>query len=571
MADSQAIELISLGDKLFSRKMQLNTLWQSIAEECYPEKSDFNRTRLEGEDFADRLFTSFPAQMRRDLAYAYGALTRPKSQQWFDIILQQDGEKVQDISQEAKDWLAWARDRQRGALYSWRSLFQKTMQESDNDFVTFGNAVVMMAEDHERTGRMVFLPRHLRDCAWAHDCYQVVNVFHSKFKIALRDVVASPKYGGMSALSEAQKRTYEKDPYCEVEFRHCVMPNADYDAYMPRAKKQPKFPHASIYINLDAQTVVKEGGYYEFPYHVRRWFLNNNSAYAYSPAAMLGLIEARLLQSQERVIMDAGERVVDPPSIATRDAVLGQVANYAGATTWIDSEYIEHADKALQYLDTRANIPIGMEMKQDTREILKAAWFINKLNLPNEGDMTAFEVNERLGEYIRTVGPAVEPAEVDNAALLDPNFAFNLRLGRFGPVESIPREVQGADTAYEFDGPVQAAMRRQKLQKAKEIRNFAFEEIAVRPEASDNYDFDKIDRDASEYMGAEPGWLRPEDAVAQLRQQRAQAMQQQQQMQQAAQTGEMLKGAIETVPAANEAVKQIPQIAQGLEQMGAGQ
>ena len=47
-------------------------------------------------------------------------------------------------------------------------------------------------------------------------------------------------------------------------------------------------------------------------------------------------------------------------------------------------------------------------------------------------------------------------------------------------------------------------------------------------------------------------------------------MQQQQQMEQAAQTGEMLKGAIETVPAANEAVKQLPQIAQGLEQMGVG-
>jgi hypothetical protein len=558
MADSNARELCQLGDKLFSRKAQLDTLWQTLAEEVYSWRATFTATRIDGTEPAENQYTSLPEQNRRSLAEALGALTRRKDRPWFLIKVK----GTEEVRQDTKDWLAWAQDRQRELLYNRKALFTKTTQVGDNDYVTFGNAVSMMAEDDERTGIPVFLPCHLRDTAWSHNCYQIVETMYRKFKISLRNVVNSPKYGGMNALSEQQRKLYEKDPYHEIEFRHCVMPNGDYDAYLK--KKVNKFPFASIYINAEAQKVCREGGYHEFPYRVRRWFVDGESPYGYSPAAMLGLVEARLLQSQERVIMDAGERVVDPPSIATRDAVLGQVANYAGATTWIDSDYIANADKALQFLDTRANIPVGLEMKQDTREVLAGDWYINKLSLPSEKDMTAFEVNERIDEYIRTIGPAIEPTEIDNAAMLDTHFSILMRVGQLGPVESIPQELQGAETIYEFDGPVQMAHRRQKLMKAKEIRAHAFESMAARPEAADNYDFDKIDRDASEYMGAEPGWVLPEEEVAASRQSRAQAMQQQQQMQDAMAMGEMAKGAIEGIPAAADATQRLPDLMKGL-------
>lgn len=557
MADSNCKELISLGEKLFSRKSQLDTLWQSISEECYPERSTFTRTRIEGDEFCLNLWTSLPAQNRRDLAYAMGALTRKKGG-WFEVSVK----NKEQLPRDAKDWLSWATDQQRERLYNRRALFQRTMQVADNDFVSFGNAVVMLGEDEDRERIMVFLPCHLRDCAWSQDYYQQVNCLHRKFKIELRNAVA--RYG-MKCLSAKQKQCYEKNPTEEIELRHCVMPNTDYDAYLKQGKRSKQKPFISVYINPEAQCIVKEAGAAEFPYHVRRWFLDDQSAYGYSPAAMLGLVEARLLQSQERVIMDAGERVVDPPSVASRDAVLGQVANYAGATTWISGDANDgDVRKALQFIDTRANIPVGLEMKQDTRQILASAWFINKLTLPAETDMTAYEVDQRLEEYVRSIGPAVEPFEAENAALLDVNFSFNMRLGNFGPPESIPQAIQGTDTIYEFNGPVQVAYKRLKLAKAKELREYALVELELRPESADNFDFDKMGRDAASYIGAEPGWVRGEEEVAALRQQRADAMQAQQQAQEAMQMGEVLKGAIETVPAATEASRQIPELMKNL-------
>ena len=563
MSDDNARELCQLGDKLFSRKLQLDHLWQTLAEQMYPERATFTVSRVEGSEFAEELFTSLPAQNRRSLAEALGALTRRKDRPWFSIKIQGQ----EDAPQQVKDWLSWAQDRQRTILYTKKAQFQKTMQVADNDVVTFGNAVAMQSEDDERSGIQVFRPCHLRDTAWDHDSSSTVNVLHRKFKISLRNVAA--KYGA-DALSSAQRTRMEKSPHEEIIFRHIVMPRADYDAYVKGGRRK-RMPWASIYVNAEAMTVAREGGYEEFPYHVRRWFVDDQSPYGYSPAAMLGLVEARLLQSQERIILDAGERVVDPPMIAVRDAVLGQVSNYAGATTWVDRDYDERTGDAVRALDTRGNIPLGLDMKQDTRQILAACMYINKLTLPSEGDMTAFEVNERVDEYIRTIGPAVEPFETDNAALLDTHFSFLMRVGQFGPVESIPQELQGAETLYEFDGPVQMAFRRQKLQKAKELRQMVFEEMQVRPDVADLFDFDKIDRDAANYIGAEPGWVLEEDDVAASRQAKAEAAAQQQAMLQAQQAGEMFRGALETVPAMSNAVAQIPQIGKGLEQLGAMQ
>ena len=277
--------------------------------------------------------------------------------------------------------------------------------------------------------------------------------------------------------------------------------------------------------------------------------------------------------------MEAGERIVDPPSGATRDAVLGKVANYAGATTWIDPNYDQRTGRALEFIETRANIPIGLEMKQDTRQILAACWFINKLSLPPEKDMTAFEVNERIGEYIRTIGPAIEPFEADNATILGMHFQFCLRLGHFTggiPVmapdyqglQAVPPEIRGTDVIYEFDGPVQMAYKRQKLMKAKEIRMLAAESMQFRPESADNYNFDRIERDAVDYIGAEPGWLIPEQDVAQVREQRAQAAQQQQQQQQMEMAGQTAKDIAETTPKVAQAVNAVPQIAAGLQGQG---
>jgi hypothetical protein len=376
----------------------------------------------------------------------------------------------------------------------------------------------------------------------------------------------------------------KEDPHREIELRHICMPWDRYEPYgltvrngpHARERRRARYRFASAYIDPKRATIVREGGYFEFPYTVRRWQLQHGSPYARSPAADLGLVEARLLQNQERVLMDAGELAVDPPWIATRNAVLGDVRNYPGAVNYVDYDYDERGGASLRTVEHKGQMPIGLEMKQDTRQVLAAAMFINKLSLPlgssGNREMTVPEINERISEYIRSIGPAVEPFEAHNAMLLDSAFTFNLRLGQFteglpvllpdgspGPgLRLVPEELRGADVEFEFDGPIQIAYRRQKLMKAKETILHVGEATKLLPppkaeEVLDNFDIDRIMRDGASYIGGEPEWLVPEDEVAQLREMRAGKMQQAEELAKLEQVGGLARGAIDAVPALAQA------------------
>ncbi len=558
--DSNARELIRVGDGLFSKKSQLHSLWQTIAEEVYQARADFTRERSDGTEFMDEQFESVPAQNRRDLSSALGALSRPKSQMWFEYKARDEKRNTDP----AKAWFSQARDKQRTLLYTYRAGFQRAMKMGDNDFVTFGNAVHSMVEDDNRGRTVCYGTHHLRDCAWFEDKNRLVIGMFRKFKVSFANW--ERVFGRGYKVPAVYETLARENPHQEITCWHISVPVGYYDFYGKRPRN-PQHKYASIYLDPQQQVIIKESANYEFPYLVRRWELIEGSQYAHSPAAMYGLIDARLLQAESRVILEAGERIIDPPLIARAQGVLGQINNYPGATNWIDSQYDERNGPALAALRTEANIPLSLEMKQDTRQILAAAWYLNKLNLPNEKDMTAFEVNERISEYIRSIGPVIEPFQDDNSTLLDASFTMNMRLGNFGPPQMIPPEILGQDIVFEFDGPMQQAYKRIKLGNAREVVQFATSLIAMNPqsppEALDNINLDQITRDAMGYMSSEPGWVTPEESVAATRQGRQQAQAQQQQTMQAAQAIQGIGAAAELGPKLAAANQSMPLITDG--------
>lgn len=560
--DTNGAELVMLGDRLFSKKAQLDHLHQIIAEAMYPERANFTRSRTEGDEYADMLYESVPAQNRRDLAGAIGAILRPRGKEWFKPSPSEDWRKTD----QALQWCDMARDTLRRLLYSDRSRFQKTMSDADDDFVSFGNAVPILTETPERNG-FLFELTHLRDNAWTSNRYGEVDVNHRKMKMTLRAV---KQRWGDKALTPSQLKIAEKSPYEEIEIRHVCMPAEDFDPYMSRRKWQGK-PYASIYLNPEGRHIIQQGGYWEFPYLHRRWRVPDDSVYGYSPASMLGLVDARVLQSQARVILDAGELRVAPPLIAKRDAVLGGVNNYAGAVTWVDMEYDERLGDAIRPLDAGGDVRIGLDMKVDTRSVLSAAWYLNKLSLPSDKEMTAYETSERVAEYIRSAGPIFEPFEADNARTLDAMFSMALRLGYFGPMETIPPEIRGGEIKWDFDTPVQQAYKRVKVSRAQETMAVLQPMLQIDPTVKDNFDLDKIARDTAENIGGEAAWRRPVEAVKQDRDARAQQMQQLEDEKKQQMTLDAADKGAGAAQKAAGALQNAPQLMAQLQQMLGGQ
>ncbi len=141
-------------------------------------------------------------------------------------------------------------------------------------------------------------------------------------------------------------------------------------------------------------------------------------------------------------------------------------AKLCGGITWADAEYDERLGEVLRpmKLDT-SGIPMGFDMRNDIKEMISQAFYLNKIGMPpvDRSQMTAYEVGQRVQEYIRNALPLFEPMEMDyNGAVCDRTFEVMLRNGGFGRVEDMPQTLRGKDIRFKFESPLHQAIEKQK-------------------------------------------------------------------------------------------------------------
>lgn len=104
----------------------------------------------------------------------------------------------------------------------------------------------------------------------------------------------------------------------------------------------------SIFYEEDSKSILEEVGSYTKIYTIPRWQTVSGSQYAYSPATVAAISDARLIQSMTRVLLEAGEKAVTPPMLAVTEAIRGDISVYAGGITAIDSQYDERLGEVLR-------------------------------------------------------------------------------------------------------------------------------------------------------------------------------------------------------------------------------
>lgn len=542
-SDARAKELQSIGDRLFSTRSSLESLWQEIAENFYPERADFTTPRHLGEEFADHLMDSYPVRARRDLGNAFSSMLRPRARDWFHA--RAADERLME-SQAVKSWLEMVTKTTKRFLYDPRAQFVRATKEGDMDFATFGNCGLSIEERRDRTG-LLFRCWHLRDVAWCEDEEGVIDTVHRRLKMSARGILR--RYPGKAAA--AVKDCVTQDPYKEFQLRHIVLPVDECDS----SKKPPaNAEFVSIMLDADNCVVLEERFLPEFGYVIPRWQTISGSQYAFSPATIVGLPDARLIQAIALVILEAGQKAVDPPTVATTEAIRSDVQLFAGGTTWVDAAYDERLGEALRVLDLGKNIGVGGDLLTMIREAIADGHYLNKLMLPPvEGDMTAYEVQKRIEEYIRQALPLFEPVEQEyNGALLDTTARMLLRLGAYGRPEEMPEELRGQGMEWRFESPLQEASERQKVTTYQDVANITAIGAQVDPTVVKNIDTHRSYRDAVSATGAPADWLKPEEQVAE----EAAAEEQAAQMMQMAQAANIGAETVANVAGADMAVQQ---------------
>ena len=511
-----ARQLLDLSENLFGKKMPLNSLHQEIADQFYPERADFTITRSWGTDFAANLMTSYPVRTRRDLGNQFSTMLRPTARPWFHVKRRFNEKETDDV----KVALAYFETVQRRAMYDPNALFTRATKEGDHDFAAFGQTVISV-ELNKRANGMLYRCWHLRDCCWQENEEGKIGFVARKWKPSAQELVRT--FG--DKVHPQVKIFNDKTPFEQIECRHFV---TDADMYDDNAGRYPRW---SIWYDVGHQHLMAAVPLYNKYYAIPRWQTVSGSQYSYSPATVCALPDARLLQAMTYTLLEAGEKATNPPIVATKNVVRSDMALYAGGVTWIDEEYDERLGEALRPLNQDfRGFNFGVQMNADTRAMLHSAFFLDVLTLPQRApEMTAYEVGQRVQEYIRNALPIFEPLEMEyNAALCDMTFDLLWRGGAFGAPQSWPKELRGADIDFTFESPLHDAIEQQKGQQFQQAQQLIGSAIALDPSAAFLPKVDIALRDALLGIGVPPAWLNNQAFIDEAKKNQ-QAMQAQQQ------------------------------------------
>lgn len=512
--DTRARELCRIGDGLFSKKTSWNQLSQELAEHFYPMRADFTSELNMGSDFSTGLMDSFPVQSRETLGNTISATLRQGD--WFSIKTGVDGI---DEDPEVARWLEYASKNYRRLVYDRRANFVAATIEADHDWVTFGNPVLSVEESGARD-HLLFRAWHPRDCAWMVNDNNRIDHNQRKMKMTARNMIRRWK----GKVAPEVTRAAEQEPATPFEIRHIVMPTEDiYGDNRQDRKKWGRWPFMSFYVDVTHQMVLGESGLPVFNYVIPRLRTLSNIPQGFSPYAINALPDGRMLQALGRIILEQGEKAIDPPMLGRGEAFRDSINIYAGGFTMLDIEPDEDIRHAFQTMET-GNISVGMEMQKDVRELIAESFLLNKLFLPDTREMTAFETNARLAEYRRAALPFYGPIEAEyNLQLLDVGFAMAINNRAFDFAQApdllkghLQREDGSPDgeLTFSFAGPLNTAEGRAMVAAYQESVQIIAGANQFDQTIATGYDIKKMTQDAVKGTGAPADWQKDEEVAA---------------------------------------------------------
>lgn len=512
-----ASELVQQAERLFRNTERGNatTMWDLISEFMSNNQSGiYVGQDSPGAKKTTRVFDSTAMQVSSDLASAIHSVMTNPATPWMSLRFSED-----DLN-DTPDAIEWLQDTEHKLLSAINnSNFTNEVSKGYRSFVTIGNMALL--QDVDLISGVRFRAIHLSELAFAENARGIVDVVYRKFPLTAKQ--AYEQFG--DKLSEAILETYEKEPEREYKFLQCIYPNNDYKKDNPYKTKLPKDrPFISKYIDLCDNSVVKIDGYYEFPIHVVRWETMPGEVYGRGPGH-IALPDVRTLNRVKQLGLQAISKAINPPIFATQRAIFGQLdltPNQINIVRELDG---------IKEFRTVANFDVTQFAVADLQKSINSIFFIDKLLLPprtETGEMTAYEVAQRVEQMQRVLGPQIARL---NSELLDPiikrQFSIMMRAKQFKEMPDILTK-KSSSLQINYINPL---ARSQRISEVTNIQSWLQDLMAlaqVKPEVLDFVDQDAIARLTGKIRGVPEIVIRNQDAVDQIRSDRAKQMQAQQ-------------------------------------------
>lgn len=432
---------------------------------------------------------------------------------WFKYVMnRQELNKLPEV----KEWLQDIEYNMYMALN--RSNFYSEMWPYIYDGETMGTAVIYPEEDIGE-GRIVFDTVHFGELYITENRYGEVDVLHRKRKLTARKMA---QMFGKNNLPDSIKQVFETQPFQEFEIIHAVYPREDYDDRRKDAKSKK---YASVWMCKENSHLLKESGYDIFPYKTWRYIKSGREVYGRSPA-LLAMADIKGLNLISKSLLGAAQLSIDPP--------LNVPADMMGKVQWKPRGLnpFDDANKKVSPIATGINFPVGIDREQAKQKAIRDFFHVDTFlmlsQLAGQGQRTAYEVSELMGEKAAVLGAELGPLNTQLDQILDSVYEIELNAGRMPKPPDILMEIAQPGDRFDpiYMGPL-AQAQRERFGSEGIKKFFVMMEplLQVKPDILDNFDLDVAALHIHEISGAPQKIVRKTEVRDEIRQGRIAAMQ----------------------------------------------
>lgn len=497
--------------------------WQEVAKLVNPADKTFiaNDNTSYGSVDAE-LYDSVGRHSNQLLASGFYSLLTSSSSPWF-YLTTTDEELNKD--EEVQQWFHIISNIMLREIQRPTSNFTSATNEGYVSYGAYGNMVMFITENKKRNG-LNFRCLPLAECFFIDDEDGQVTTLIRQYTQTVSQLVSR---FGLENLSDKVKSLYEDGKFEDkVNMVHFIFPKSE----IRNLKLKSRFPFVSIYFEKSENHIVNMRGYNELPFMAARFYRAPGTVYGYGPGSDT-LPDLRMLQEMRKTVIRAAQKVVDPPLGILDNGVIhpDSIALYPGALNWLREQ------GAIAPIVAGGEIALGEDLAESLKLRIRESFFVDQLQLNQGPQMTATEVQSRVEEKMRLLGPIVGNATTEFLSpLIRRCYGLLAGMGKFPEPPVVLQE-----TSVQFDivytSPIAKAQEQitaGNFERALQILTPLF---AVDPSSFDNIDADEVIRDTFRLYALPPAYLRDEDELAAQREAQAQAAQQAQEAENLKNTG----------------------------------
>lgn len=392
-----------------------------------------------------------------------------------------------------------------------RSNFYSVLYPIYEEEVGFGTACALGLEDDETIVRFQLVPTG--QYALAGNARGMVDTMGRRFQMTAQQMMEN---FGKDNVGKAIREGYKKDPYQWFEVVHFLEPNKNADNRMIDNKNML---YSSVYIDPTGESrLLGKSGFPENPLFAPRWAVNGEDVYGHGIGGLM-LGSSMQLQAMEKDSLAALMKTIDPPTVGPPE-YSDNLDVSAGAFNPAPPGARTDTIKALYQIDFNVR---GVEEKIRAVEARISRGYFNDLFLfiMNNPNATATEILERKAEKVILLGPVVTRQEDELFDLaIKRTYGILTRVDFFPPP---PPELEDHTLEIEYVSQLAIA---QKIAGAEGIYNylaFVGQATSLDRAAADKLNADEAVDEMAEILGVPPKINNDANAVARIREGRAEA------------------------------------------------